>query len=175
MENLILCGFMGSGKTTSGRLLATRLCMEYLDLDASIEQEAGKPIPHIFAQEGEQAFRDLEHAAICALAQRRRCIVSTGGGAMTYPRNVAAVSPSDIVVFLDADFETCYRRIEHSDRPLVRSNSPEGLRRLFEARREAYLHAASVVVDAAPPPGAVADAVLKKLPAIYRDISTQGL
>lgn len=146
---------MGCGKTTVGRLLAQYLSMEYLDLDAMIEETAGKPIPLIFSQDGEGAFRDLEHEAVLSLAKRIRCVVSTGGGAMTCDRNVSAVSPEDTVVFLDADFLTCYRRIRDSSRPLVRQNSQEALEAIFLQRRERYRQAASAAVDASMLPPAV--------------------
>lgn len=159
MENIILCGFMGCGKTTVGKLLAQALDMEYLDLDAMIEETAGKPIPRIFSEDGEDAFRDLEHEAVLSLARRIRCVVSTGGGAMTYPRNVRAVSPEDRVVFLDADFPTCYQRIRYSTRPLVRNNSRQALEEIFQQRRTKYLAAAAVTADAALPPLKVAQTI----------------
>lgn len=163
MRNIILCGFMGCGKTTVGKLLAQYLSMEYVDLDAVIEEAAGKPIPRIFSEDGEEAFRDLEHEAAAALAKRIRCVVSTGGGALTYSRNVAAISPEDTVVFLDADFPTCYRRIEDSPRPLVRQNSREALEAIFNRRRESYLAAAAFSVDGTPPPAEVVRKIAAQL------------
>lgn len=148
MNNILLCGFMGCGKTTVGRLYARQTGMEYIDLDAEIERDAGMTIPAIFEREGEQAFRDREHAALAVLARRIRCVVSTGGGAMTFSRNVAAIDPADRCIFLDAPFEVCYARIKYSDRPLVRANTPDELLKLFEKRRAAYRAAASLVIDA---------------------------
>ena len=162
MNNIILCGFMGCGKTTVGTLLARRLGMEYADLDAEIEAEAGMAIPAIFAEYGEARFRDLEHEAVRALAGRADCVVSTGGGALTYPRNREALSPRDLVVFLDAPFDACLERIRGSDRPIVRRSSPEELRALFDARRPAYLAAANAVADASAGPEAVAEAVARR-------------
>ena len=161
MNNIILCGFMGCGKTTVGTLLARRLGMEYADLDAEIEAEAGMAIPAIFAEYGEARFRDLEHEAVRALAGRADCVVSTGGGALTYPRNREVLSPRDLVVFLDAPFDACLERIRGSDRPIVRRSSPEELRALFDARRPAYLAAANAVADASAGPEAVAEAVAR--------------
>lgn len=146
MNNILLCGFMGCGKTTVGKRLAALTGREYIDLDREIELEAGMTIPELFEQFGEQEFRDREHAAVAALARRIGCIVSTGGGAMTFPRNVAAVSPDDRVVFLDTPFEICYERIKDSDRPIVRRSTPDELRKLFETRRAAYRAAASVIL-----------------------------
>lgn len=163
MHNLILCGFMGSGKTTVGKRLAGLLDWEYIDLDETVEQEQGLTIPQIFAERGEASFRDLEHKAVADLAKRIRCVVSTGGGALTYERNVRAVDRRDTVIFLDADFDTCYRRISASTRPLVRQNSYETLAALFEKRRAAYLEAAKIVADAHPLPETVAKAILGQL------------
>lgn len=159
MQNVLLCGFMGCGKTTVGRILAQELGMEYIDLDMVIEETAGKPIPRIFSEDGEEAFRDLEYAAVSSLVRRIRCVVSTGGGAMTYERNVQAVSPEDTVVFLDASFTTCYQRIRDSSRPLVRQNSPEALEAIFLRRRSLYLHAATHTVDASLSPRQVARSI----------------
>ncbi|MCI8649573.1 MAG: shikimate kinase [Anaerotruncus sp.] len=156
MYNLLLCGFMGCGKTTVGRLLASQLSMEYIDLDAQIEQDAQIRIPDIFAQYGEAYFRDLEHEAICALARRISCIVSTGGGAMTFSRNVQAVDAKDRVLFLDASFESCYVRIQNSDRPLVRNNTKEQLQTIYQTRHAAYQKAASIRVCADGTPAQIA-------------------
>lgn len=93
-----------------------------------------------------------EHEAVRALAGRADCVVSTGGGALTYPRNREALSPRDLVVFLDAPFDACLERIRGSDRPIVRRSSPEELRALFDARRPAYLAAANAVADASAGP-----------------------
>lgn len=160
MNNLILCGFMGCGKTTVGKRLARQLEMEYIDLDADIEADAGMPISEIFARFGEAYFRDLEHELICGLAKRIGCVVSTGGGAMTFPRNAAAIDRRDHVVFLDASFDGCYQRIKTSDRPLVRSHTPEELRTLFWARHKAYMDASTICVDADAPVNVVTDSII---------------
>lgn len=159
MRNIILCGFMGCGKTTVGRYLARLASLTYVDLDAEIESEQGIPIPEIFAAHGEPYFRDLEHQAVKRLAGRSRCVVSTGGGALTFRRNIDALSPADLVVFLDAAFPVCYQRIRWSDRPIVRSSTPEELHSLFEKRRTFYLEAASFTVDAGQTVEQVAEAV----------------
>jgi shikimate kinase len=150
LNNLILCGFMGCGKTTVGKLLAKRLGLEYIDLDDEIIREAGMPIPDIFSIYGEAHFRDLEHEAVHNLARRVNCVVSTGGGAMTFDRNIEAIDQRDLVVFLDAPFEVCYSRIKDSDRPILRQNTPEQFQALFARRREAYRKAAQngLTIDA---------------------------
>lgn len=165
MNNLLLCGFMGCGKTTVGKRLSKTLSMEYIDLDAEIESEAGLPIPELFRLYGEPYFRDLEHEALSKLSHRISCVVSTGGGAMTFQRNRMAVSPEDLVIFLDASFPVCYQRIQGSDRPLLRTNTLEEFQALYENRRAAYEQAASLVVNADASPQQVEAAVLEALQA----------
>lgn len=165
MNNIILCGFMGSGKTVVGKRLARALEMEYIDLDAEIESQAGKPIPEIFAESGEEGFRRLEHEAVCALSKRVRCVVATGGGALTFSHNVQAIDQQDSVVFLDADFAVCYERIRDSDRPLVRKNDKDSLRELYWTRYTAYRKAAAIAVNANSACDAVVEAITAALPA----------
>ena len=164
MQNIILCGFMGCGKTTVGKILSRMLAWEYLDLDELIEKEAGKPIPVIFKEDGENVFRDLEYEAVASLAQRIRCVISAGGGTMVYERNRKAISPLDTVVFLDADFESCYNRIKNSNRPLVQQHTKEELESLFNQRKGAYLEAAKITVDARFQPQAAAEEIAGRLP-----------
>lgn len=166
MHNIILCGFMGCGKTTVGRYLARLTGLSYVDLDTEIESEQQTPISEIFATQGEPYFRELEHQAVKRLAARSRCVVSTGGGALTFRRNMDALSSEDLVVFLDAAFPVCYQRIRWSDRPIVRSSTPEELRALFEARRVCYLEAASFTVDASQTVAQVAGEIAAR----YRSI-----
>lgn len=160
MNNIILCGFMGCGKTSVGRRFARQAKREYIDLDLQLEEETGLTVAELFERFGVARFRDLEHEAIRGLARRIGCVVATGGGALTFARNIAAIDRRDTVVFLDAPFEVCYGRIKNSDRPLVRSNTPEALRQLFDTRRAAYLAAASTAVDAALPHDEVVSALL---------------
>lgn len=163
MNNILLCGFMGCGKTTVGKYLSKQLMMEYIDLDLQIEQEEGIAIPEIFARHGESYFRELEYQAIKNLSRRIACVVSTGGGAMTFLRNQKAVDSKDHVVFLDASFEVCYRRIEGSDRPLLRNNRMEQLQELYVQRRTLYLQAATACVNADSSFEKVAEEIIRLL------------
>ena len=97
--HLVLVGMMGSGKTSLGRRLARRLQWRHVDADKWIERLAGKTIPQIFADDGEAAFRDLEHDVLRAvLAGSRPCVVSTGGGAVLRPANRVAMRQRGTVV-----------------------------------------------------------------------------
>ena len=150
VQQILLCGFMGCGKTSVGQALAFRLRWDFLDTDALIEKRTGMSIPEIFATQGEQSFRQMEQQAAAMLGKRRHTVVSTGGGFLTREQTVQALRQNggfEAVVFLDCSFETCYRRIQTSDRPLVRNNTKEGLEEIFNARREKYLSVADVVIQ----------------------------
>ncbi|MBC8570234.1 shikimate kinase [Zongyangia hominis] len=143
LHNIVLCGFMGSGKTTIGKMLAGHLLFTYVDTDDVIEASTGMTVPQIFEVHGEEHYRDLEHAAVQDLTSRNKSqVIATGGGMMTFERNVELFhSHGDRVIFLDIPFDVCYKRIKDSDRPLVRNNTPEKLRELYNARRDLYLKA----------------------------------
>jgi shikimate kinase len=122
-ENIILAGFMGTGKTTVGKALAKRLGFEFADTDDAIVRAAGKPVVDIFTDDGEERFRDLERAAVASLAAGSRRVVSTGGGAMLDPRNREAMERAGMTVALTADAGTLVDRLGHdnpgAERPLL--------------------------------------------------------
>ncbi|MFZ9946871.1 MAG: shikimate kinase, partial [Vulcanococcus sp.] len=99
--NLYLVGMMGSGKSTAGRHLAELLGYRFLDADSSIEQVAGRPIPEIFAREGEAGFRQLEAAVLNQIASWHSLVVATGGGVVTRPENWGQLHQG-VVIWLDA-------------------------------------------------------------------------
>ncbi len=120
MNNIILTGFMGTGKTTIGRCVAAQLGRPFVDLDEVIAARAGKPIPQIFAEDGEPAFRALE-AAVCAeLREPAGLVVAAGGGAVVNPANREALSAGGLVICLDAAPEVILARVgDGSDRPML--------------------------------------------------------
>ena len=83
MNNIILCGFMGCGKSTVGKNIARKSGRRFIDMDAYIEEEAGMTVSEIFAREGEEGFRDREHQACLELAQKSNAVIAAGGGALT--------------------------------------------------------------------------------------------
>lgn len=144
--NIILCGFMGSGKTVVGTELAKITGRKFVDTDELIEKQQGIAIKAIFAARGEEYFRELEHECCKQIAEMKNCVVSTGGGALTFRRNVDAVAPSGKIVFLDADFDVICERIGDSkNRPLFQDK--EKARALYDERKWKYLAAADIVVD----------------------------
>jgi shikimate kinase/3-dehydroquinate synthase len=135
-RHLVLVGFMGSGKTTLGRELATRLGRPFLDLDEEIERRSGGTIGRLFAERGESGFRAIEEeAAQSALAAPDPGVLALGGGAVTSAETRARLRGA-FVVFLDVDVETAWRRAGGSDRPLAQDEAH--FRRLYEERRPLY-------------------------------------
>lgn len=105
MQNLILVGPMGAGKSTIGRLLAKELRIPFRDSDKEIEVRTGADIPWIFDVEGEQGFRDREQSVIADLAQDHGVVLATGGGAVMRPENRTALRAGGRVVYLHASIE----------------------------------------------------------------------
>ncbi len=138
--NIILTGFMGTGKSSVGREVARRLGRPFVDMDAEIEARTGKSIASIFAQEGEPHFRSLEAGLCRELSARRGLVIATGGGALIDEENRRRMSDSGLVICLTCQVEEMLRRLAaNDDRPLLAS--PERKReieRLLARRRAAY-------------------------------------
>ncbi len=140
-SSIILTGFMGTGKTTVGREVARRLDRPFVDMDAEIEARAGKPVPRIFAEDGEAAFRQMEAALCKELGARDGLVIATGGGALIDPANRAAMG-SGVIVCLTCTVDETLRRVRKSGRParpLLDVTDPRAeIERLLESRRVAY-------------------------------------
>jgi shikimate kinase len=141
---IYLVGFMGSGKSTIGPLLAKRLGWEFVDLDAEIEGRYGVPISEIFEREGEPAFRDLEHEALreqVRLVRRGKPrVVALGGGAFVADRNRDALATAGVSIWLDCPSEALWKRVsDEQHRPLARDRA--AFERLFEQRQASYVPA----------------------------------
>lgn len=146
MNNIVLCGFMGSGKTVVGKELAKILGVKFVDTDELIEKEQGVAIKAIFATHGENYFRDLEYEMCKKVAEMNGVVVSTGGGAMTFKRNVDAIKEGSKVVFLDASFDVICDRIgDSTTRPLFQDK--EKAKKLYDERKDKYLSAADYVIN----------------------------
>ncbi len=119
-QNLILTGFMGTGKTTVGQILAQRLGRPFVDMDAQLEALFGKPIPQIFAEEGEETFRAAEARLCQELSRQQGLVIATGGGALMDPSSREALARSGPIVCLTAEMETLLERLDRAqDRPLL--------------------------------------------------------
>jgi shikimate kinase len=138
-KNIVLIGFMGTGKTVTGRVLAERTGLELVDMDSIIEERAGKPISEIFADDGEPAFRKMERTLANELSQRTGLIISTGGGVVLNPDNITDFQQSGLVVCLTASPETIFQRLENdTTRPLLSGDKKEQIRGILETRRPLY-------------------------------------
>ncbi len=152
-ENIVLIGFMGSGKTTVGRELQGRLGYPLVDMDQVIEQRAAKPITEIFATQGEHAFREMETALLRELndpdAPRR--IISTGGGVVGRPENRELLRSLGYVVWLHAPEAVILERTcKNRARPLLQTEDPAiRIHLLMEERRPLYQETANLKLDTA--------------------------
>lgn len=131
MENLTITGFMGTGKTTVGRLVAARLGRRFVDMDTLIEAREGRPISQIFAESGEAYFRQLEADLCRELAARGGLVIATGGGALVSEANLRALERSGPVVCLDCEPDELWRRIGASEnRPMLAARDEARFARL---------------------------------------------
>ena len=138
--NIVLTGFMGTGKTTVGREVARRMGRTFVDMDAEIEVRAGKSTPRIFAEDGEVAFRRTEVALCEELSTQEDLVIATGGGALVNPVNRGVMMRNGTVICLNAAPDEILRRVSgNSARPLLDAADPRAeIERLLELRREAY-------------------------------------
>jgi len=141
---IVLVGFMGAGKTTVGRLLAAKLGLPFADSDQVLEQHAGRPIPRIFAEDGEPAFRDLEHAVIAGLLAGPDTVLALGGGAASHPvtRSLLGSVP---VVYLRVGFAEAMSRVGgDKGRPML---ARPNVQSVYEDRQALYASVATITVD----------------------------
>jgi shikimate kinase len=173
VDRIVLTGFMGSGKTSVGRLLAERLGWKFLDLDREIEQRDGRSVPQIFDESGEAHFRRLETAALASLLGQRRLVLALGGGAPEELGNrlLLEQTPHTAVVYLNAPYATLLERCtvqaadpEATARPVLADLVAAEAR--FHARRPHYERIASHSVETSEMEiEAAAEAVLHTLSA----------
>ncbi|TYB33425.1 shikimate kinase [Flexistipes sinusarabici] len=148
MKNIYLLGFMGSGKTSVGKRLAEKKNMMFIDLDEKIEESEGMSIAEIFAEKGEEYFRDVEKKVLKELSAMDFCIVATGGGAVVDPENLQTMKDSGVTVSLLASPEIVYERVKNSNlRPLLNVENPiDEIKKLMFERAGFYIKS-DIVVD----------------------------
>lgn len=166
MRNVVLCGFMGCGKSTVGRRLAGQTGRRFVDMDNYIEQQAGMTVAAIFERYGEGDFRRREREACAALAKESGLVIAAGGGALTFAENAAVLGETGDIVLMTVTPETVLRRLEGDvTRPLLaRPDKEAAVRELMAKREPLYRRAATLQVDANGDPDAVAAAILAALP-----------
>lgn len=138
--NIVLAGFMGTGKTAVGKLLAKRLNRRFVDTDDLIEKDVGMAISRIFSEQGEPHFRELERSVLAGLKQPEGLVVAIGGGAVLDPANVRHLKQGGVVVCLQARAETLLARLAATtNRPLLEAGERKAeILRLLSERQEAY-------------------------------------
>lgn len=137
-RSIVLTGFMGTGKTTVGKLVAERLERPFIDMDVLIVERAGMPIPQVFRTQGETAFRALESQVCRELAAQSGLVIATGGGALVNPDNRSVMLASCVVVCLSAEVDTLQARLEPeiAGRPLLAGDWQGLLQRRLSAYGE---------------------------------------
>ena len=141
----VLLGFMGAGKSTIARNLAS----DFVDMDSLLEERLGMSIARFFEEKGEVAFRQVEEEVLADLLKTDK-VISTGGGIVISPRNRDLLKQNPENIYLKADFETLYQRIsadKDNQRPLFLNNSKEDLAAIFNERQIWYEEVASQIVD----------------------------
>ncbi len=156
VKRVVLTGFMGSGKSTIGKLLAQRLEWSFIDLDLAIEERCGRTVPQIFAEFGENRFRVEESAALLTAIKGTNAVIALGGGApeTSANRDLLRAASETMIIHLDAPFETlqkrCLRQAEKpgaTSRPLF--SNLEGARARYMARRPLYEALSTIRLNAA--------------------------
>lgn len=170
--NLYLVGMMGTGKSAVGRPLADALGYTFIDADDTLERAAGRSIPEVFAEDGEEGFRRLETQVLNQIACIQRLVVATGGGVVTRPENWGHLRQG-VVVWLDAPEDLLLERLRNDPTPRPLLNDPDPAARLSELlgrRRPLYTQADLTIRQDGRPADDVAAQVLTALPSILREL-----
>lgn len=175
-QRIYLTGFMGSGKSTSGPLIAAQLGYRFLDLDAEVERIAGVSISEVFEQHGESKFRALETAVFSEMMMQENVVVATGGGALVTEGNLMLAESSGSIVFLQLPAHVLATRLsdpegrpllhDEDGNPYTKAELVERIETLLAKRERFYSHADVVIEAAEMAPEAVADAVVQALTAV---------
>ncbi|MGI8964797.1 MAG: shikimate kinase [Limisphaerales bacterium] len=148
IENLALIGFMGTGKSSVGRILADQSQFNFLDTDELIEARAQKPISRIFAEEGEAAFREYEQKIVDDLSALKKVVIATGGGLGANAAHLASLKKNSLVVCLWAAPEIILERVSNqTHRPLLQTPEPLAKIRQLLEQREPFYRLADVLVN----------------------------
>lgn len=168
MKNIVLTGFMGTGKTEVGKILSRKLGYVLVDTDTEIEKEQGITITEIFKQYGESKFREIESNVIKRLSEINNAVISTGGGAVLRQENMDNLRKNGVIICLTASAETILKRTgNNNDRPLLQVDNPlQKIKELLEFRRP-YYEKADVMIDTeGKTPLGVADEIIEKVKGI---------
>lgn len=148
-DNIALIGFMGSGKTTVGKVLAKLMEMKFVDIDRIIASREKKSISEIFEEKGQIYFRDLEREIIAQEALNNNCVISTGGGSILDNENIKRIRETSFVVYLDCTIECLYQRLKNSTtRPILNTSEDKKklIEELYDKRRFLYEISADYII-----------------------------
>jgi shikimate kinase len=165
-KSIVLIGFMGTGKSSVGRILERQTGLDRFDTDEMISSKFSMPIQKIFSKHGEERFREAETEALHSLTGKQSAIIVTGGGIITKAENIDLLRELGTVVWLDADHATLRARIDRlADRPLLQTvDPPASLSELLQARNPLYRNAADIRVDISQKtPKEIAELILKNI------------
>lgn len=139
-RTIVLVGLMGAGKSSVGRRLAEKLEMGFVDADHEIEAAAGKTIPEIFTDHGEDYFREGERRVITRLLENGKQVLATGGGAFMNAETRQKINQNGVSIWLKADLDVLLKRVaKRNDRPLLQGNDPAGvMQKLIDQRYPVY-------------------------------------
>lgn len=148
--NIALIGFMGAGKTAVGKALAEKLNKTFVEMDALIEQKAGKSIPDVFQQDGEIAFRELEIEVAKEVSQGKNQVIACGGGVVLNKINTDRLRKESVIVYLTASPEVILKRTSSGgeERPLLKTpDKATAVRKMLSFRKPFYERAADITID----------------------------
>lgn len=165
MRNIILTGFMGSGKTEVGKMLAQRLGYTFIDTDKLVEEQEGKSISDIFREDGEPYFRDIEALILKDLSGLEGHVISTGGGIVTREDNILNLKKTGLVIWLKASPETIFKRVSsETNRPMLKVDNPlEQIKKLLSMREQFYSRADLSIDTDGLEVDEVVDIIIKKV------------
>lgn len=165
--NIILTGFMGTGKSVAGKSVAQKLSMQYLDLDEMIEKDVGMKINKIFQRKGEPYFRDLETKACKCISILDNFVISTGGGVVLREKNMNELSGNGVIVCLTASPDIIYQRAgKYRHRPLLNVKDPKKEISELLKKREPFYKRCDQMIDTSNLP---IDKVVEKIIQFYKE------
>ncbi|MBP1759662.1 MAG: shikimate kinase [Firmicutes bacterium] len=169
MRNIVLIGFMGTGKSTVGRRLAQSLAWDFVDTDYEVGEVTSLSVSEIFRRHGETRFRSEESIVVARLSQQERLVIATGGGTVLNPLNWNALAQNGIVIALHASLEAILARIGHkNDRPLLKGPR-EAIEKLWSERQECYAQADFIVDTSQKNVDEVVKEILTRLERMAKD------
>ena len=165
VRNIVLIGFMGAGKSVTGRYLATKLSREMISTDELIERKEGRPISTIFQESGEVYFQQAEEDVVKDIFRRENLVIDCGGGIILNRKNITRLKKNGVLIYLKTSPDVAYQRLKHqSNRPLLNTSNPQQkIQQLLTERTPLYQQALYTVDTDGKTAEQVGDEILKLL------------